>query len=526
MVAAHEPDTVHTLSVPLTNKVIKILSARGSSYKTFGENIILLLNRESEFDTGNFDTDHGSLIRTGETSLQLLTLKLLYLLFTTPLTHEYFYTNDLRVLVDILIRNLLDLPEDASALRHTYLRVLYPLLAHTQLRLPPHYKREEIKKLLGVLVRGQPSEGEEEGRSWHFDDVDDTTKRLVSRCKKVPWLEDLEVETPPESPIEISERAKSGPTSLVEPPPPPVPRKLVKRNSSKISTLSQVSTLIPGTSHLGMGLDSARVSSLSVLEVAAQREKPGVMTPSRKDGSQDKQKEKPLPPQARRSAWRRAKPPDAVKAFAGPETKPIAKKPPEPETATPAPEHEHEDTSRVLDIDTPSPIERAEGADMALMPTIIASHKKPPPPKARRWRGKRAKEEDEGGGQQDHHQTHIPLPSTHHPKVSIEQDPEGAKDFATSAQTEPKVDTAALPLTPPPLDESFDAETANIPDLNGVETVFDAATLDEAGGQRGSVVGISTSIFTTMLTPPALAPLASDGPILRVKSPFDESDGE
>ena len=53
-----------------------------------------------------------------ETSLQLLTLKLLYLIFTTPSTHEYFYTNDLHVLVDILIRNLLDLPEEASPTTH------------------------------------------------------------------------------------------------------------------------------------------------------------------------------------------------------------------------------------------------------------------------------------------------------------------------------------------------------------------------------------------------------------------------
>src|SRR5579862_1571955 len=32
---------------PLSNKVIKVLSVKGSAYKTFGENIILLLNRES-----------------------------------------------------------------------------------------------------------------------------------------------------------------------------------------------------------------------------------------------------------------------------------------------------------------------------------------------------------------------------------------------------------------------------------------------------------------------------------------------
>ena len=114
MVAAHDPEYAKR-EVALTNKVVKVLSAQGPRYKTFGENIILLLNREDE------------------TSLQLLTLKLLYLLFTTPPTYEYFYTNDLHVLVDILVRNLLDLPEDSSALRHTYLRVLYPLLEHTQL---------------------------------------------------------------------------------------------------------------------------------------------------------------------------------------------------------------------------------------------------------------------------------------------------------------------------------------------------------------------------------------------------------
>ena len=32
----------------LTNKVLKVLSLRGSGYKAFGENVILLLNRESK----------------------------------------------------------------------------------------------------------------------------------------------------------------------------------------------------------------------------------------------------------------------------------------------------------------------------------------------------------------------------------------------------------------------------------------------------------------------------------------------
>ncbi|KAK3989670.1 hypothetical protein QBC44DRAFT_326889 [Cladorrhinum sp. PSN332] len=150
---------------PMTNRVIKLLSIYGSSFRTFGENIILLLNRETE------------------TSQQLLILKLLYLLFTTAATYEYFYTNDLHVLLDVIIRNLLDLPSEMDALRHTYLRVLAPLLAHTQLSQPPHYKRDQILSLLEIL-RGSSSA--------HFKPPDPTTVRLVERVAKTPWLVDPE----------------------------------------------------------------------------------------------------------------------------------------------------------------------------------------------------------------------------------------------------------------------------------------------------------------------------------------------
>lgn len=46
--------SVHTANgdePPLTNRVLKVLSRYGSSYKTFGENVILLLNRESKAST-------------------------------------------------------------------------------------------------------------------------------------------------------------------------------------------------------------------------------------------------------------------------------------------------------------------------------------------------------------------------------------------------------------------------------------------------------------------------------------------
>ncbi|KAL3446606.1 hypothetical protein BJX65DRAFT_111632 [Aspergillus insuetus] len=322
MISAHNPDDEQSPSNTLTNKVIKVLSVHGYSYKTFGENIILLINREAE------------------TSLQLLTLKLLYLIFTTPSTYEYFFTNDLHVLVDILIRNLLDLPEEAVALRHTYLRVLYPLLAHTQLRLPPHYKRHELKRMLSLLVRGQLTGDTEVDceRIRHFDEVDETTKRLVLRCASVEWLRD---DAGPDRLLSFPQREESLTSSI-----PTIDSALlsdtdigtsVESSQTMYSTGTRESSsedLSPTTAdlvespvsmsatprkhsqieRLGMHFDPASSSSLSVHEIATQREKPGVITPSRHHGrplteaetSPTKHKVKPLPPKTRRWRGRRA----------------------------------------------------------------------------------------------------------------------------------------------------------------------------------------------------------------------------
>lgn len=192
------------------------------TYKTFGCNLILLLNRESE------------------TSLQLLILKLLYLLFGNSSTAEYFYTNDLHVLVDVILRNLIDLPHDspaASALRHTYLRVLHPILLHSQISKPPHYKREELMRLLHLLVSS----------GTHFAPVDETTQRLVTRCTSVQWLQP-------------STNGHSSATSPVDP---------VITGQKELARRA-----------LGMSVDGGGESSTSVLAIATHTVQPGVQTPS------------------------------------------------------------------------------------------------------------------------------------------------------------------------------------------------------------------------------------------------------
>ncbi|KAF7342139.1 DUF2013 domain-containing protein [Mycena venus] len=141
MVASLPNESDGTISAPAPsepkNRVLRVLMRRLGHSKTFGENMIFMLNRAQ---------------RTPEDlCMQLLVLKILYLLFTTKGTSEYFYTNDLCVLVDVFLRELVDLDDESESLRHTYLRVLHPLLTKTQLRDVP-YKRPQIVFALESLT--------------------------------------------------------------------------------------------------------------------------------------------------------------------------------------------------------------------------------------------------------------------------------------------------------------------------------------------------------------------------------------
>jgi hypothetical protein len=143
------------------NRVLHVLIRRHGTSQTFGENLIFMLNR-----AGRAPED---------LVMQLLVLKMLYILFNTKGLSEYFYTNDLCVLVDVFLREIVDLDEDSESLRHTYLRVLHPLLTKTQLRSLP-YKRPHIVRALESLVANQD-----------IREVSSTTKRLVDRCLSGEW---------------------------------------------------------------------------------------------------------------------------------------------------------------------------------------------------------------------------------------------------------------------------------------------------------------------------------------------------
>ena len=442
--------------------------------------------------------------------MQLLTLKLLYLIFTTPPTYEYFYTNDLRVLVDILIRNLLDLPEESGALRHTYLRVLYPLLSHTQLRLPPQYKRDEIRKLLSVLARGQSPQLEDDKvieRDWgHFGELDETTKRLVRRCQGVPWLVDPEDEEILQTESPISDRCNpSSPVSPVKSRPPalPAPRKLTKRTSSKASALTIGAFLTPQ-------LESASHSSVSMAEVAAQREKPGVITPSRNPSLKHNlrtaillgKKEKPPPPKARRSVASRGGQQHGYSADPSPSPGPSAlqtttEKPsegPQNVMSTPA-IHQDQASSKGPELRRAPPI-----------PPRLPDPRRGPPqlPRARRWRFM-SRDEQRGGTDREPGKFDSNLPSLR--KSSMDKLPVEMSPFSPMEKSLTSRTSAPAGQDQRPESVSAALRTAQDEANTGIAEAMDGLqTDDEAEAEKNKEVFPTTATSVLPTAPPLPAP--------------------
>lgn len=126
--------------------------------------------------------------------IKILILKFLYLIFTTSYTAKLFYLNDLKILLDIIIRELNDLDYSGNQngiLIVTYLKVLYPLLMFSQLsELPGGYKNEDILEILRNLVLNSESGNREatEISEVAEESQADIIAKLSLRCMSIPWL--------------------------------------------------------------------------------------------------------------------------------------------------------------------------------------------------------------------------------------------------------------------------------------------------------------------------------------------------
>jgi hypothetical protein len=119
--------------------VLSALEAKHSTAKTFGEALIFFLNRSKD------------------TLVQSATLKFISDIFNYRPTSNYFYTNDLYVLVDIIIRQLNDLCSNLDQVKLDYLNCLYSLLPNSQYS-SYFYKCNEIETLLQHLSNIEVSE--------------------------------------------------------------------------------------------------------------------------------------------------------------------------------------------------------------------------------------------------------------------------------------------------------------------------------------------------------------------------------
>lgn len=142
------------------NIVVGVL-ARGV-HKTFGENLVFMLNRTSSAAPDGM-------------CVHLLVLKVLDQLFGSAATAQCLYTNDLRVLVDVILRELHDLPLENEVLHQVYLQVFLALVTHTQLQGMP-YKHDEARRLFVALT--------ESGRLTY---VSQRTRDMAQMCLDSEW---------------------------------------------------------------------------------------------------------------------------------------------------------------------------------------------------------------------------------------------------------------------------------------------------------------------------------------------------
>lgn len=119
--------------------------------------------------------------------IKILMLKFLYLIFTSSSTARLPYLNDLKILIDIVVRELndLDYSEDENRiLALTYLKVLFPLLLFSQLSdLQPAYKGAEIVEMLRSIVTNCDTRD----TSQRSKELSDIVKSAI-KCLTIPWV--------------------------------------------------------------------------------------------------------------------------------------------------------------------------------------------------------------------------------------------------------------------------------------------------------------------------------------------------
>ncbi|RLV91084.1 Protein dip1 [Spathaspora sp. JA1] len=135
-----------------TNKVFEQLVSKMANITRFINLLIYHLNREES------------------NIIKILIVKFLYLIFTTSFVTQMVYLNDLKILIDIFIREL----NNSQELNLVYLRVMYPLLMFSQLKeIKPGYRLKELLDLFRNII---------------LNTQDSNVEKLANKCMDIKWL--------------------------------------------------------------------------------------------------------------------------------------------------------------------------------------------------------------------------------------------------------------------------------------------------------------------------------------------------
>lgn len=223
------------------NMIIDVLLKDMKKFQKFTEMLIFNFNREVNLVD------------------QILIMKFLYVIFSNTETNKLFYLNDIKIIVDIMIRQLNDLQLQVSEyLVNIYLRVLQCMLVNTDLS-QHHYKILELKGVLNYLVQNE--------------EASDKTRRLAKKCLKCDFFLDkkshsvemlksfdklkisstIKSASLPDLQTDIvNEKAKHSHLPAVSTllPPPPPPARTLSHEPLSAPSISPESTLSASTRHL------------------------------------------------------------------------------------------------------------------------------------------------------------------------------------------------------------------------------------------------------------------------------------
>lgn len=186
--------------------------------------------------------------------IKILMLKFLYLVFTTSYTAKIPYLNDVKILLDIILRELNDLdylpeePKENCILALTYLKVLNPLLVFSQLaELSPPYKPNEIiETLRNIVINCDSSAFDAQDPYLNTKDLAAIVKS-ATKCLNIPWVKKCAVGTK---------------VNLL----------LVSSRNTSSDSLSSVASTVSKIGNLKLASDhSASTDSLSFTRVASVR---------------------------------------------------------------------------------------------------------------------------------------------------------------------------------------------------------------------------------------------------------------